>query len=104
MKTAVLLILTAAAACAQVASCTLTGTVTDPSSTTLASATVSITSGFQSAEDFLFFLNANATTFGNISSSYNASTGVLTLTSSGATATLAQWQAALRVVGYFRKL
>ncbi len=37
---------------------------------------------------------------GNISASYNSGTGVLTLTSAGATATLAQWQAALRAVTY----
>jgi hypothetical protein len=40
------------------------------------------------------------TTFGNISASYNSGTGVLTLSSSGATATLAQWQAALRAITY----
>ena len=37
---------------------------------------------------------------GNIAGSYNSSTGVMTLTSSGSTATLAQWQAALRAVAY----
>src|SRR5207248_237251 len=72
-----------------------------PSVTTLASATIQITSGLQSAEDVLFFLNFNPTTYGNISGSYTASTGLLTLTSAGATATVAQWQAALRVVGYY---
>ena len=45
----------------------------------------------------LKFTNTNTTTFGNIVASYNAATGVLTLTSSGATATIAQWQAAMRV-------
>ncbi len=75
-------------------------TVTDQSSSTLLSATVSITGNFRSGQDVLAFTNTSATTFGNISAAYNATTGVLTLTSSGATATLAQWQAALRAVTY----
>ncbi|PMS23094.1 hypothetical protein C0Z18_02435 [Trinickia dabaoshanensis] len=75
-------------------------TLTDGTAPTLASATVSITGNFHSAEDVLAFTNSNATTFGNIAASYNAGTGVLTLTSSGATATLAQWQAALDAVTY----
>ena len=74
-------------------------TVSDPDSTTLASATVSITGGFQSNQDVLAFSN-NGSTMGNIAGSYNSSTGVLSLTSSGATATLAQWQAALDAVTY----
>src|SRR5258706_4079029 len=37
---------------------------------------------------------------GNIAGSYNAGTGVMTLTSAGSTATLAQWQAAFRAVQY----
>jgi hypothetical protein len=48
----------------------------------------------------LGFVNTNSTTFGNITASYNSSTGVLTLTSSGATATVAQWQSALQAVTY----
>ncbi|UJB32610.1 DUF4347 domain-containing protein [Chromobacterium sp. Beijing] len=75
-------------------------TVSDLDNTTLASATVSISGNFQSGQDVLAFSNTNSVTFGNISASYNAGTGVLTLTSSGATATLAQWQAALRAVTY----
>jgi hypothetical protein len=74
-------------------------TVTDPDSTTLASATVSITGNFASGQDVLAFTNDGAT-MGNISAVYNAGSGALTLTSSGATATLAQWQAALRAVTY----
>ncbi|MFK3973972.1 DUF4214 domain-containing protein [Pseudomonas sp. NPDC087358] len=66
---------------------------------TLASATVAITSGGHSAEDTLGFSN-NPATMGNILASYHAATGVLDLTSAGATATLAQWQAALRSVTY----
>ncbi|TDR77895.1 DUF4347 domain-containing protein [Paludibacterium purpuratum] len=75
-------------------------TISDLDNTTLASATVSITGNFHSGEDVLAFSNTSAITFGNISASYNSGTGVLTLTSSGATATLAQWQAALRAVTY----
>ncbi|BAK77466.1 hypothetical protein NH8B_2667 [Pseudogulbenkiania sp. NH8B] len=75
-------------------------TLTDSDSTTQASATVSITGNFHSSEDMLAFSNTSSSTYGNIIGSYNNSTGVLTLTSSGATATLAQWQAALRAVTY----
>ncbi|HTB80040.1 MAG TPA: Ig-like domain-containing protein [Opitutaceae bacterium] len=75
-------------------------TVTDSSSSTLVSGTVSITGSFVSGEDVLAFSNTNSTLYGNIAASYDSSTGVLTLTSSGATATVAQWQAALRAVTY----
>ncbi|WP_144146744.1 DUF4347 domain-containing protein [Paraburkholderia sp. BCC1884] len=75
-------------------------TVTDSDNTTLASATVSITNGFHAGEDVLAFGNDNATTFGNIAGSYDASNGVMTLSSLGGTATVAQWQAALRAVTY----
>ena len=74
-------------------------TVSDADNTTLASATVSITGNLQTAEDVLAFTN-NPATMGNISAVYTAGTGVLALTSAGATATLAQWQAALRSVTY----
>lgn len=74
--------------------------MTDSDNTTLASATVTISGGFQSGGDVLAFTNDNATTFGNVSGSYNAGTGTLTLTSSGATATLAQWQSVLKAVTY----
>jgi uncharacterized delta-60 repeat protein len=73
--------------------------VSDTDSARLASATVSISGGYQSGEDVLGFINDNAT-MGNIVASYNSITGVLTLTSSGTSATLAQWQAALRAVTY----
>ncbi|MBM2885631.1 DUF4347 domain-containing protein [Chromobacterium phragmitis] len=75
-------------------------TVSDLDNTTLASATVSITGNFHSGEDALAFSNTSSATFGNIVGSYNSGTGVLTLTSSGATATVAQWQAAFRAVTY----
>ena len=74
-------------------------TVSDLDNTTLASATVAITGNFHSGEDVLAFTN-NGSTMGNIAASYNAATGVMTLTSAGATATVAQWQAALRSVTY----
>jgi hypothetical protein len=71
-------------------------TLTDPATSTLQSATVAITGNFQTTTDVLNFTsNAN---FGNIAGSYNA--GVLTLTSAGNSATLAQWQAALDSVTY----
>jgi gliding motility-associated-like protein len=74
-------------------------TVTDLDNATLALATISITGNFQSDEDVLSFTN-NGTSMGNITASYNTLTGVLVLTSEGATATLAQWQTALRSVTY----
>ncbi|KAA8787601.1 S-layer homology domain-containing protein [Paenibacillus amylolyticus] len=74
-------------------------TVTSDSGTTLESATVAITGNFHAGEDVLMFIN-HGQTMGNITASYNAATGVLTLTSAGATATLAQWQAALRTITY----
>src|SRR5204862_302675 len=73
-------------------------TVRDPDTTTLASATVSITGGFQASQDVLAFTN-NGSTMGNIAVTGNSG-GVLTLTSAGRTATLAQWQAALDAVTY----
>src|SRR4029077_16753527 len=74
-------------------------TVADLDNTTLPSATVSITGNFASGQDTLSFTNVPAT-MGNIAGAYNAGTGVMTLTSAGNTATLAQWQAALRAVQY----
>ncbi|GAA0655064.1 Ig-like domain-containing protein [Rheinheimera tangshanensis] len=67
-------------------------TVTDTDLTDMASATVSITGGFQSGQDVLSFTNQNG-----ISGTYTAGTGVLALTGS---ATLAQYQTALRSVTY----
>src|SRR5438445_5587212 len=74
-------------------------TVADLDNATLTSGSVSITGGFASAEDVLSFTNVPAT-MGNIAGAYNAATGVMTLTSAGGTATLAQWQAAFRAVQY----
>ncbi|WFR62368.1 hypothetical protein P9222_29820 [Paenibacillus amylolyticus] len=74
-------------------------TVIADSNTTLASATVAITGNLHVGEDVLMFFN-DGLNKGNITASYNAATGVLTLTSSGRTATLVQWQAALRSITY----
>ncbi|MFC3197672.1 Ig-like domain-containing protein [Parapedobacter deserti] len=73
--------------------------VFDLDNETLASAVVAIAGNFQAGEDVLGFTN-NGLTMGNIAGSYNAGIGSLTLTSAGATATLVQWQAALRAVAY----
>ena len=67
-------------------------TVSDADSTNLVGATVSVGTGFVAAQDVLGF-----TTMGGITGSYNAATGVLTLSGS---ATVAQYQAALRSVTY----
>ena len=73
-------------------------TVADADSPTLASATVQITN-FVAGQDVLGFV-PDAATMGNIAGSFNATTGVMTLTSAGKTATLSQFQAALRTVTY----
>jgi hypothetical protein len=67
-------------------------TISAPDDTTLAGATVSISSGLVPTEDALNFTNQNGTT-----GSYNASTGVLTLTG---TSSVANYQAALRSITY----
>ncbi|MBB3259765.1 energy-converting hydrogenase Eha subunit B [Paraburkholderia bannensis] len=74
-------------------------TLSDRDNTTLASATVQIGAGFHAGEDVLSFVN-DGTTMGNITASYDATHGTLTLTSAGASATLAQWQNALRSITY----
>ncbi|MCM2495540.1 hypothetical protein NDN95_26060, partial [Burkholderia glumae] len=74
-------------------------TLADLDNATLASATVRIGAGFHAGEDVLGFVNDGAT-MGNITATYNAATGTMTLSSVGASATLAQWQAALRAVTY----
>jgi hypothetical protein len=63
----------------------------------LSSATVTIAGAITG--DTLNFTNTNATTEGNIAVASDSG-GVLTLTSSGSTATLAQWQTALESVTY----
>ena len=74
-------------------------TVADPGGSGIASATVSIASGLHSAEDVLAFANTDSATFGDIAGSYDAGTGVLTLTSAGG-ATVGEWQSALEAVTY----
>ncbi|HEY7811060.1 MAG TPA: Ig-like domain-containing protein, partial [Allosphingosinicella sp.] len=73
---------------------------TDPDDTTFSYVTVAITANFVAAEDVLAFANTDTAVFGDIVGSYNATTGVLTLTSPGGAATLAQFQAAARAVTY----
>ncbi|HXD82841.1 MAG TPA: hypothetical protein VN599_00250 [Rudaea sp.] len=73
--------------------------VSDLDSPTQSSATVSIGTGFHSG-DTLGYTNTSSALFGNISASYNAATGVMTLTSAGATATDAQWSNALSSVTF----
>jgi hypothetical protein len=67
-------------------------TVADVDSANITGATVTISANFNTAQDVLSFA-----TIGPISGSYNAVTGVLTLTGSD---TLANYQAALRTVKY----
>ena len=74
-------------------------TITDPGHTTMTSATIQIGTNFNPSQDALGFVPSSAT--GNIKSSYNATTGLLTLTSLNSTATVAQFQAALRTVAYW---
>ena len=73
--------------------------VSDPDNTTQASATVAISNNFVAAEDVLS-LTVDPNTMGNITASYDKTKGVLTLDSANATATLAQFQTALRAVTY----
>nr|WP_320051340.1 DUF4347 domain-containing protein [uncultured Desulfuromonas sp.] len=73
--------------------------ITDQDSTTLAGATVTISTG-KVVGDSLSFTNDDAATYGNIAAAYNADTGVMTLASDGATATIAQWQAALQSITF----
>jgi VCBS repeat-containing protein len=72
--------------------------VSDADNATLASVTVSVTAGFQSGEDALGYSNPGS--HGNIQGTYNATVGVLTLTSASASATSTEWQQALREVRY----
>jgi hypothetical protein len=67
-------------------------TVTDPDSTNLASATVTINANYVNGQDVLSFTNT-----ATINGSFNAGTGTLSLTGSD---TVANYQAALRAVKY----
>ena len=73
--------------------------VTDVDSPTLASALVRINDGYRPGEDRLL-MQAGAADIGNITARFDVADGRLELSSAGATATLAQWQAALRAVAY----
>jgi hypothetical protein len=73
-------------------------TLSDVDNLTLASATVQI--GNLQAGDRLAFTSNNPALFGNIAGTFAAGTGLLTLTSAGAIATLDQWRAALRAVTF----
>lgn len=70
-------------------------TVTDADNTTLSSAKVQITSNYDINDQLAFNTGGN---IGNIAGSY--SNGILTLTSNLSTATVSQWQNALRSVTY----
>lgn len=74
-------------------------TVTDGVSSMFTSATISVAGNFQAGEDVLSFSN-DGSTMGNVSAAYISATGEMMLASSGSTATVAQWQAALRSVTY----
>ncbi len=67
-------------------------TLFDGDDTNIESATVSITSNFESTEDVLAFVDQNG-----ITGSYSSGTGVLTLTG---TSSIANYQAALRSITY----
>lgn len=73
--------------------------ISDQDNSTLTSATVNIRGNFRSAEDSLSFTN-DGSTMGNVIAVYNKTAGQLDLSSAGASATLAQWQSALRAVSY----
>ncbi|MEN0054287.1 MAG: MBG domain-containing protein [Mucilaginibacter sp.] len=72
-------------------------TITDADNTTLATATVSITGNLHSGEDRLVFTPGGT---GNITGNYTQITGTLFLSSAGSTASIAEWQTALRGVTY----
>ncbi|MBS4040890.1 MAG: gliding motility-associated C-terminal domain-containing protein [Flavobacteriales bacterium] len=74
--------------------------VLESSDPTFAAALFQITSGYQNVQDVLSFTNNNPSTFGNITASFDAGTGALTLTSAGGTASVSQMQAAMRAVTY----
>ncbi|MBP1668025.1 MAG: hypothetical protein H6Q21_391, partial [Bacteroidetes bacterium] len=67
-------------------------TITDSDDATMVSATVSITANFETAEDVLAFTNT-----GDITGSWNAASGILTLSG---TATIASYRLALTNVSY----
>jgi microcystin-dependent protein len=89
--------LSAATATEQTQATPLSGLTLADDSASLAFAKVKLDGA--TAADSLGFAN-DGVTMGNIAGSYDAATGELALTSAGATATVAQWQAALRAVTF----
>ena len=73
--------------------------LSDIDNSTLNSASITISSGLTSG-DLLTFTNDDAGSYGNISGSYNSGTGQLLLTSASNSATVTQWQNALRAITY----
>lgn len=73
--------------------------VSDTDSLRMSYATIQIKSNYDPNQDLLAF-TPNSIFFGNITGSFNKSTGTMTLTSLGSTATVAQFQAAIRSVTY----
>jgi gliding motility-associated-like protein len=73
-------------------------TVSDADNTTLFQGTVSITGNLNLAQDVLVFTPSANTD--NITGSYNVLGGIFNLSSAGGSATIAQWQAALRAISY----
>ncbi|HQS45825.1 MAG TPA: Ig-like domain-containing protein, partial [Xanthobacteraceae bacterium] len=71
--------------------------LSDGDGTSLASATI-LFANFQAGEDTLAL--AASSGIGNIASSFDAATGKLTLTSEGSSASLAEWQTALRSIAF----
>jgi hypothetical protein len=75
-------------------------TITDPDSTRLTFATVAITVGYNKNQDRLVFVKNPALT-ADIEGTFDVNTGIMRLTTAGSIpATLAQYQAALRLVQY----
>ena len=73
--------------------------VTDPDGPSITAAFVAISQQFVASEDVLGFTNI-AGTMGNIAGSYDTNGGYVQLISAGGTATLAEWQTALRSLTY----
>ena len=79
---------------------TLVPTITLSNPNTFSQIVLTVSGNDQNGEDVLGFTNVPGT-MGNISGTFNAAAGTMTLTSAGNTATTAQWQAALRSVTYY---
>lgn len=74
-------------------------TISDADGPYIASATVRISNNYNNGNDYLELVS-NPATMGNIIGTWDAANGVLTLTSAGNQASLAQFQAALRAVTF----